>query len=347
MHGAPGSGKSTIARAVADRTGATVLDKDVVKSTLLDGGIDEATAGPLAYEVHFALARALVEQGRSVVLDSPAYWPEVEQRARRLADTAGARFLLVECVCGDVTLLARRLRERTRLAFQPDELQARRPDGATGPNGPRLAVDTTRPVAEVAEEVVALLEADRDPWADSLPPTQWPAWATEPVAVVAPAPAWSDLAAREVEVLRDVLDPWLVADVHHVGSTAVPGMPAKQILDLMAGVEDLRAAREADKPLLAVGYELVPPEFDARPWRRSYVKPKGGRRYAHLHLLEPEHVRWRHTIAFRDRLRDDRHAAERYAALKRDLAASHADDRESYTDAKTRFVAELLATIEP
>lgn len=131
--------------------------------------------------------------------------------------------------------------------------------------------------------------------------------------------------------------------MHHVGSTAVPGLAAKPVLDLMAGVATLTAGDPVAAALAPTGWHLVPPELDARPWRRLLVQVCHGRRAAHLHLLRPDDPRWSDQLRFRDLLRADAALADRYAALKRSAAAAHPDDREAYTAAKTAFVQDTLA----
>lgn len=172
-----------------------------------------------------------------------------------------------------------------------------------------------------------------------------PAWAHEPPEICPFDPGWRDSARAECTRLAAVLGPWLVDGVEHIGSTAVPGLPAKPVVDLMASVRDPDVvAREASAELAADGWCAVPPELDGRPWRRFFVKPDapGLRRVAHLHVLAAGHPRWDQQLAFRDALRRDPGLAARYAGLKRRLATRHADDRESYTRAKSDFVAEVL-----
>lgn len=142
-----------------------------------------------------------------------------------------------------------------------------------------------------------------------------------------------------------LLEPWLAGGVEHVGSTAVPGLAAKPVIDLMASVRDPDAViAQAGSRLEADGWRYVPPELDGRPWRRFYVKPDacGQRRIAHLHVIASGHPRWAQQIAFRDELRRDDQLARRYEDLKRRVAAQHADDREAYTDAKAEFIADAL-----
>jgi GrpB-like predicted nucleotidyltransferase (UPF0157 family) len=155
-----------------------------------------------------------------------------------------------------------------------------------------------------------------------------PAWAYEQAEVCPYDPRWADRARTERERLAALLAPWLAGGVEHAGSTAVPGLAAKPIIDLMAD-----------------GWHYVPPELDQRPWRRFFVKPdaSGQRREAHLHLIPAGHPRWAEQIMFRDALRRDRALAQRYEDLKLRLARQHGHDREAYSEGKAQFVAAVLA----
>lgn len=174
--------------------------------------------------------------------------------------------------------------------------------------------------------------------------SEWPAWATQSVEIDEWTPAWEELASELIADLEDRLVPWITSAVEHVGSTAVPGLPAKPVVDLMAPVQSLVAAESAEGALADAGWHLVPPELDRRPWRRMYVLPEGDRRLAHLHLVEPDHQRWRDTLAFRDRLRQRPDIAQEYARLKQEAAKAHREDREAYTAAKTEFVQSVVGT---
>ncbi len=177
-----------------------------------------------------------------------------------------------------------------------------------------------------------------------------PAWAHEKAEVRPYDPRWAEAGAAERVRLADLLAPWLAEGVEHVGSTAVPGLAAKPVIDLMAAVRDAGAVvREAGELLAADGWCYVPPDLDGRPWRRFFVKPdaSGQRRAAHLHVMTSGEPRWAQQLAFRDALRRDDELARRYATLKRLLEAEHADDREAYTGAKARFVADALAGTRP
>jgi len=155
-------------------------------------------------------------------------------------------------------------------------------------------------------------------------------------------PQWQQLGERLRLELDAVLSQWLVVPVEHVGSTAVPGLAAKPVLDLQAVVADLGCAPAMAEALARNGWHLVPVELDARPWRRFLVQVNDGQRVAHLHLLEPDGRRWHEQLAFRDALRQNPGLVKQYAALKAQLADEHADDREAYTAAKTGFIRAVL-----
>jgi GrpB-like predicted nucleotidyltransferase (UPF0157 family) len=139
-----------------------------------------------------------------------------------------------------------------------------------------------------------------------------------------------------------VLAPWLEGGIHHVGSTALPGIAAKPIVDMIGGVRDLDEARAAYAPLFAVGYVHTP----HRPGIAHHFSKPSGRldEVTHnLHLTEPGSDLWRERLAFRDALRADPDLAAEYEALKLRIAAEHANNVEEYTHGKRAFVARVLA----
>ena len=173
----------------------------------------------------------------------------------------------------------------------------------------------------------------------------WPPWATEEVQQVPPDPGWSDRGRQLARELDALLAPWLLAGVEHIGSTAVPGLAAKPVLDLMAAVADpTTVVRDGFERLRGAGWVLVPPELDRRPWRRFLVAPdaEGRRRVAHLHILRPDEPRWTQQLTFRDLLRANADLRRSYAELKAGLATRHPRDRERYTEAKAEFIRAAL-----
>ena len=146
MAGAPGSGKSALARVIGKRTRAVVIDKDVLKTAALEAGLEDAKAGGIAYEAFFALADHLLGQGWSVILDSPSFWETIPAKGSAIASERHAPYHFIECFCPDRDELARRLRDRPRLASNPTEeaLDAALP--TISPDGPFLRIDTTQPL---------------------------------------------------------------------------------------------------------------------------------------------------------------------------------------------------------
>jgi GrpB-like predicted nucleotidyltransferase (UPF0157 family) len=154
------------------------------------------------------------------------------------------------------------------------------------------------------------------------------------VTVVAYDPEWPRQFERERAALEQLLEPWLDDGVRHIGSTSVPGLAAKPLIDMMAGVRELDAARAAFEPLLEHGYLHEP----HRPGiAHHFAKPSFS-----LHLTEPGSDLWRERLAFRDALRLDRTLADEYAALKLRLAREYADDPAAYVAGKRAFVGSVL-----
>ncbi|MFC6732333.1 MULTISPECIES: GrpB family protein [unclassified Haladaptatus] len=126
--------------------------------------------------------------------------------------------------------------------------------------------------------------------------------------------------------------------IEHIGSTAVPGLPAKPIIDIMVGLDALADAARCLGPLEALGYEYVSTFEDVMPERRYLRKSEGDTRTHHLHMVETASDFWERHLAFRDYLRTHPEVAADYADLKRDLAAAHPHDIGAYTDGKDDFI---------
>ena len=173
----------------------------------------------------------------------------------------------------------------------------------------------------------------------------WPAWASAAIEIHPYSPAWPQAAAQEIDDLTGRLARWSSAPMEHIGSTSIPGLAAKPIIDLMAGVRSLDCGRDVEEALSPHGWNLVPAELDDRPWRLFFVKVVDGHRSAHLHLVEAESAHWHRHLRFRDRLRVDARLAAEYSHLKMRLASQFADDREGYTRAKADFVEGVLRSI--
>lgn len=153
-------------------------------------------------------------------------------------------------------------------------------------------------------------------------------------------PSWPKLFERERQLIEDAIGAWLIGPIEHIGSTAVPGIKAKPIIDIMAPVESLIASFEALPILATLQYEYWPYRADVMQW---HCKPSDDCRTHHLHLVPLGSPRWNACIAFRDHLRTHRDAAAAYQELKEELAVRHEHDREAYTEGKTAFVSRIVA----
>src|SRR5258705_1141785 len=156
----------------------------------------------------------------------------------------------------------------------------------------------------------------------------------EEVALVPYDLHWPSLFEAERERLVGLF-PSQLLDIQHFGSTAIPGMPAKPIIDVLAGVKSRTVADSLVEPLLHSGY-TTSAEFNATLTdRRWFMRWAHGRRTHHLHLVVLGGIQWRRRLRFRDMLRSDTKLAHRYALLKEEVAAQHRTDPEAYTRAKS------------
>jgi GrpB-like predicted nucleotidyltransferase (UPF0157 family) len=140
---------------------------------------------------------------------------------------------------------------------------------------------------------------------------------------------------RRERLLDDAIGGWVTGGIHHVGSTAVPGLAAKPVIDILAGVRDLPSSRTCFERLTELAYTYAPYRVEEMHW---FCKPDPSHRTHHLHLVPTNSPRYRAELAFRDLLRNDRDLAARYAGLKHELADRYRHDREGYTQAKTAFI---------
>ena len=155
-------------------------------------------------------------------------------------------------------------------------------------------------------------------------------------------PLWLVLFEQEATRLRQFLDEKLIMCIEHFGSTAVPGLAAKPIIDLLVGVHSLAQAKQFAVPQLkALGYSYWSDNPD--PGRMFFVQrlPPDGPRTHHIHMVEPNSLLWERLL-FRDFLRKYPNEAKRYAYLKRDLAHQFQKDREAYTNAKAEYIQSVM-----
>jgi GrpB-like predicted nucleotidyltransferase (UPF0157 family) len=163
------------------------------------------------------------------------------------------------------------------------------------------------------------------------------------IAVVDYDPGWPARFAAERAAIAHALGDLVVA-IEHIGSTAVPGLPAKPIIDLLVGVRGLAEARaRAVAPLGALGYAYIPAYEAWLPNELFFRKGMPGPWTHHAHLMEPANPRWADFLAFRDHLRAHPEQAAAYAAEKRRLAARFGDDIAGYRTGKDGFINAAMA----
>jgi GrpB-like predicted nucleotidyltransferase (UPF0157 family) len=169
----------------------------------------------------------------------------------------------------------------------------------------------------------------------------------DPIEFVAYDPAWPQLFAQERTLLMDYLERESIVDIAHFGSTAVLGLSAKPIIDIVLKTPDLESARDVlPSKLATLGYLYW--RDDPSIERLYFVKgmpPHGARRTHHLHVIAPDGALWR-QVAFARYLIDHPETAAEYEALKADLALRFRNNRGAYTDGKADFIASVMAKIQ-
>ena len=158
----------------------------------------------------------------------------------------------------------------------------------------------------------------------------------DPVLLVPADSTWPAAFAQEAERLRAAAGDVPVA-IEHIGSTAVPRLLAKPVIDILVGVPSLAQADALVPRLQALGYEYVA-AFEKQIPDRRYLRT----RKFHLHVVQQGGAIWYEQLAFRNWLRTHPEDARRYAVLKQQLATRYRHDRDSYTAGKAPFVAETL-----
>jgi GrpB-like predicted nucleotidyltransferase (UPF0157 family) len=171
----------------------------------------------------------------------------------------------------------------------------------------------------------------------------WSPSVDAPIGVVAYDDSWPSRFEAERSLLENVLAPWLAGSIEHIGSTAVPLLPAKPVIDIMAPVHTLEASRAAIEAATSAGYVYYPYKAEVIHW---FCKPSPHLRTHHLHLVPFGSPQWHQRLDFRDALRKSPALTAEYAELKLRLAEEFRLDREAYTEAKAPFVSRVLSELD-
>ena len=153
-------------------------------------------------------------------------------------------------------------------------------------------------------------------------------------------PEWEELFEKEAKrLLEKIAD--LILDIQHVGSTAVPALSAKPIIDIAIAIESREVIPSLVRSLTELGYTDRGDGGNEGGYL-LVLEPVPGVRTVHVHVVEATDVQWRNYIGFRDLLRENEDIREEYGRLKRDLANKHKNDRRLYTAGKHSFIRGLL-----
>ncbi len=232
-----------------------------------------------------------------------------------------------------------------RLVCDPQEAERRiRQRGqSAGLEAERLAweVERSRELAAIQQE--AALQGDLGYPLDtshlSVQQTAQAIWDVihERIILVPYRPEWEQLFLAEQERVQHALGD-LALNIHHIGSTSIPGLSAKPVIDLMVEIPSLEHTAACIPPLQSLGYTFIdhPENIDRRFFR------KGSPRSHHLHLVVQNSQVLQDHLDFRDVLRMDNSLRQRYQDLKVELASRFAEERKAYTDHKSAFVIEVL-----
>ena len=365
LTGGIGSGKSSVAARLAG-LGAVVIDADRIAREVVEPGMPSLTAirerfGPSVVSDDGILDRAglgrIVFGDRAALRDleaitHPAIWARTAELFAAAPDDAivvhdmpllveagmTGEYHLVLSVLTDVETRLRRLVEhrglheddaRQRIAAQADD-DARRAAAD-------VLLDNNGSPEDLATAVDALWQSRIVPFAEALRSGTRSRAATS--AQSPPDPTWPAQAARLLARIGHALGDRVVA-LEHIGSTAVPDLPAKDVIDLQVGVRDLTEADGAAfvADLASAGFVRVPGvdhdnAKDGGTWPKRLHGSVDPGRVAHVHVRAVGSPGWDWAIDFRDWLRADPEARDAYAAAKAALAARHTDSGD-YADAK-------------
>jgi GrpB-like predicted nucleotidyltransferase (UPF0157 family) len=168
----------------------------------------------------------------------------------------------------------------------------------------------------------------------------------DPVRMYKYDPDWVTSFERERLRLTPILQPYLVQPLEHIGSTSVPGLVAKPIIDMLAVVEDISPVITEEDALGDIDWLLAPEPADHIERRLSFCTPSRELRTHHLHIVEEEFSAWRGWIVFRDYLRKNPDIAQEYGELKSQLSIEHGSDpnqRDQYRAGKADWVSIVTA----
>lgn len=159
------------------------------------------------------------------------------------------------------------------------------------------------------------------------------------IVIVPYNPSWPELYRQEAEKIAAIFGQELIAS-HHIGSTSIPAMSAKPIIDMMPVVRNIETVETFNAAMMALGYESK--GENGIPGRRYFVKGSDAQRTHHVHTYKPNNPEVKRHLDFRDYLIAHPEAAQRYADLKIALAKQFRHDIDGYIAGKDAFIKEII-----
>jgi GrpB-like predicted nucleotidyltransferase (UPF0157 family) len=153
-------------------------------------------------------------------------------------------------------------------------------------------------------------------------------------------PQWPAIFQKEADLLETVLQ-GVNHKIEHMGSTAIKGLAAKPIIDILIGLENFETAEQIIPKITKLGYKYISKYEDLMPYRRFFTKEKNGIRTHHIHMVEIGTEFWKRHLAFRKHMRRNKQDRKAYEALKLELAARDWEDENEYANAKSEFIRRI------
>jgi len=155
--------------------------------------------------------------------------------------------------------------------------------------------------------------------------------------VVSYNPNWKDIYKEESEKIKNVLSD-IIIDIHHIGSTAIPGIKTKPVIDILVEVKDIEAVDQYNNTMEELGYEGMG-EYGIT--KRRFFKKGGNKRTHHIHIFQAGNEEIKRHINFKEYLIAHPDKAREYSELKEKLVNKYTYDVENYTNGKNDFIKEI------
>lgn len=158
------------------------------------------------------------------------------------------------------------------------------------------------------------------------------------------SPDWKLAFEQEQKFLQTLLGEH-VRDIYHIGSTAIPGLSAKPIIDILVALHNFSTVETFRNILEEAGYEYW--ENGSNDIRVLFIKSQSEKRTHHIHFTEYESDEWKKAFAFWNYLRAESEALKEYEELKQRLAEQHPSDRDQYSKGKADFIKSIIRKTDP